>query len=229
MDQHARDAVRELDGRLQKEKRERLRKLTRERSERLLAVLTPEQRTRLHNLFFPPQSPPPDYSSFPFPSLTSFARNGDDSLAKELGLSPAQWKQACDALNDVWKERMRLQNDLAKIPYDDEKALKLSGEKTLQLVPEARKRLAAILTPAQLAAFEEMGFQNLTIPYLRVAKNTKEKLGLSDDQVKTLRQIDAEYVDRPAEIYGEMTDKMLAALTPAQQQTLRAEIDRRGW
>jgi predicted dienelactone hydrolase len=124
---------------------------------------------------------------------------------------------------------MRLQNDLAKIPYDDEKALKLSGEKTLQLVPEARKRLAAILTPAQLAAFEEMGFQNLTIPYLRVAKNTKEKLGLSDDQVKTLRQIDAEYVDRPAEIYGEMTDKMLAALTPAQQQTLRAEIDRRGW
>jgi hypothetical protein len=74
-----------------------------------------------------------------------------------------------------------------------------------------------------------MGFQNLTIPYLRVAKNTKEKLGLSDDQVKTLRQIDAEYVDRPAEIYGEMTDKMLAALTPAQQQMLRAEIDRRGW
>jgi beta-lactamase regulating signal transducer with metallopeptidase domain len=230
MDQHERDAVRELDGRLQKEKRERLRNLTRERNERLLAVLTPEQRTRLHNLFFASKSAPQDYSSYPFPSFTSFARNGDDSPAKELGLSPAQWKQACDALSDIWKERIRLQNELREIPYDDEKALKRNGEKTLQLVPEGRKRLAAILTPAQLAAFEEMGFQNLLIPSLRVArKDTQEKLGLSDEQVKTLHRIDAEYVDRPAEIYGELTDKMLAALTPAQQQMLRAEIDRRGW
>jgi hypothetical protein len=161
--------------------------------------------------------------------LTNFAFAGDDSAAQELGLSAAQSKKACDAIKKVWEERVRLQKELTAIPYDDEKALKLNGEKTLQLVPQARKQLAAILTPAQLAAFEEMGFQNLTIPYLRVAKNTKEKLGLSDDQVKTLRQIDAEYVDRPAEIYGEMTDKMLAALTPAQQQMLRAEIDRRGW
>jgi hypothetical protein len=44
-----------------------------------------------------------------------------------------------------------------------------------------------------------------------------------------LREIDAKYSDKPEQIYREMTDTALVAFTPAQQEELRAEVDRRGW
>ena len=54
-------------------------------------------------------------------------------------------------------------------------------------------------------------------------------IGLSERQKAALREIDARYFDKPEQIYREMTDKALAAFTPAQQEQLRAEVDRRGW
>ena len=54
-------------------------------------------------------------------------------------------------------------------------------------------------------------------------------MGLSEQQRADLREIEAEYFDKPEQIYRELTDKALAAFTPAQQEVLRAEVDRRGW
>ena len=54
-------------------------------------------------------------------------------------------------------------------------------------------------------------------------------MGLSEQQRTALREIEAEYFDKPEQIYRELTDKALAAFTPAQQEKLRAEVDRRGW
>ena len=42
-------------------------------------------------------------------------------------------------------------------------------------------------------------------------------MGLSEQQRTALREIDAEYFDKPEQIYCELTDKALAAFTPAQQ------------
>ncbi len=103
-----------------------------------------------------------------------------------------------------------------------------SGEKEKQLVPELRKQLEALLTPQQLTSFKEMAFQNIAVPGLQFP-DTLNNIGASDAQKKALQQIDDEYFDKPRQIYCELTDKALKAFTPAQQDLLRAELDRRGW
>jgi len=116
-----------------------------------------------------------------------------------------------------------------------------------------RKQIEATLTPQQWASCKEMAFQNLAIPGLlralrradgRSASAQKASgiqafgelmeqafsgLGLTAQQIAALRKIDAEYSDKAEQVYCELTDKALAAFTPAQREQLRAEVDRRGW
>ena len=62
-----------------------------------------------------------------------------------------------------------------------------------------------------------------------VAASVAFGLGLNSEQVTALREIDAEYFDKPEQIYRDLTDKALTAFTPVQQEKLWAEVDRRGW
>ena len=143
LDQKQRDSLRQLDERLQKEKAERLRSVTREKIERMLAVLTPEQWAEIHkSLASWWKSPRLDYSSYPFPRLPCF---DGDGAADELGLSAAQRKQVRDVLTKSWKENNRLEGELKKVSLTDEKALKANGEKTLQLLADVRKQIEAVL------------------------------------------------------------------------------------
>ena len=116
----------------------------------------------------------------------------------------------------------------------DDKGFKAIGERRRQEMANLRKQIEAVLTPEQWASCKEMAFENLAIPRLRLAMQNPQAAGgigieLSEPQEADLRRIEAEYFDKPEQIYGELSDKALVAFTPAQQEKLRMEVDRRGW
>lgn len=198
----------------------------------MLAVLTPQQQSQLRKRLSLEKRPMQDCSIYPYPGLPSHVPG--DGAAEELGLSAEQREHVRKIITAHWKSLVALQQEEQKLPLEDEKALKVIGEKRRQAIADLRKQIEAALTPEQLALFKEMAFQNMAIPSLRmvgsIAKAADEGgIGLSEQQRTALREIEAEYFDEPEQIYCELTDKALTAFTPAQQEKLRAEVDRRGW
>ncbi|MGO9356466.1 MAG: hypothetical protein ACLP1D_02195, partial [Xanthobacteraceae bacterium] len=146
--------------------------------------------------------------------------------------SREQREHARKIITAHWKSLVALQPEEQKLPLDDEKAFKAIGEKRRQEMANLRKQVEAVLTPQQWASCKEIAFQNQAVPGLRMAAHmapAPNEMGLSAQQWKALREIEAQYFDKPEQIYRELTDKALAAFTPAQQEKLRAEVDRRGW
>jgi Spy/CpxP family protein refolding chaperone len=222
------DELRKLEQTLQKEKDRRLRSVTREKIKKMLAVLTPQQQSQLrekHSL-----DEHPDCSIYPYPMLPSHMP--DTGAAEELGLSAEQRERVRTIVTAHLTSYIAFDQEEQKLPLGDEKAFKAIGEKRRQEMADLRKKIEAALTPEQCALCKEMAFQNLAIPSLRRAAGMADvfnEMGLSWQQRAALREIEVEYVDKPEQIYCELTDKALTTLTPAQQEKLRAEVDRRGW
>ena len=226
------DELRALELQLQKEKDRRLRGVTREKIKKMLAVLTPQQLSQLREQHSPDKNPETDCSMYPYPRLPSHMP--DTGAAEELGFSREQRERVRKIVTAHWTSLGALQQEEQKLPLEDEKAFKAIGEKRRQEMADLRKQIEAALTPEQWALCKEMAFQNLAIPVLHMAAHMAQAsgeigVGLSEQQRTALREIDAEYFDKPEQIYCELTDKVLAAFTPAQQEKLRAEVDRRGW
>jgi hypothetical protein len=224
------DELRALELQLQKEKDRRLRSVTRERIKKMLAVLTPQQQSQLREKYSPDKNPETDCSMYPYPGLPSHMP--DTGAAEELGLSAERREHVRKIVTAHWMSLIALQKEEQKLPLGDEKAFKAIGEKRRQEMADLRKQIEAALTSEQWALCKEMAFQNLAMPALRRAAGIAQlpnKMGLTEQQGIALREIDAEYVDKPEQIYCELTDKALTAFTPAQQEQLRAEVDRRGW
>ena len=243
------DELRALELQLQKEKDRRLRGVTRERIKKMLAVLTSRQQSQLREKHSPDKNPETDCAMYPYPGLPSHMP--DTGAAEELGFTAEQREHVRKIVTAHWMSLIALQQEEQKLPLGDEKAFKAIGEKRRQEMADLRKQIEAALTPEQWASCREMAFQNLAMPTLRrvasiaqlpnktglterlgmavyIAKESVE-MGLTEQQRAALREIDAEYVDKPEQIYCELTDKALTAFTPAQQEQLRAEVDRRGW
>ena len=219
-----------LENELQKEKNRRLRGVTRDKIKRLLAVLTPEQRSKHREAASPDKKPDMDCSMYPYPGLPSHMP--DTGVADELGFSEEQRERVRKVVAEHWTTLGRLQQEEQNLQLGDDKAFKAVGEKRRQEMADLRKKIEAALTPEQWAACKEMAFQNLTISQLRMAASNEQlasAMGLSEQQRDALRKVDSEYFDQPEQIYCELTDKALTAFTPAQQEQLRAEVDRRGW
>ncbi|MHC4405641.1 MAG: M56 family metallopeptidase [Planctomycetota bacterium] len=243
------DELRALELQLQKEKDRRLRSVTREKIRKMLAVLTPQQQSQLREKHSLDKHPETDCSYYPYPGLPSHMP--DTGAAEELGFSAEQRERVRKIVTAHWTSLGALQQEEQKLPLEDEKARKAIGEKRRQEMADLRTQIEAALTPEQWASCKEMAFQNLAIPTLRrvaciaqlpnkmglterlgmavyIAQVSSE-MGLTEQQRTALREIEAEYVDKPEQIYCELTDKALTAFTPAQQEKLRAEVDRRGW
>ena len=242
------DQLRTLELQLQKEKERRLRSVPREKIKKMLAVLTRQQQAQLREKHSPDENPDTDCSMYPYPGLPSHMP--DTGVAEELGLSAEQCERVRKIVSAHWTTLGALQQEEQNLTLGDEKAFKAIGEKRRQEMADLRKQIEAALTPEQWASCKEMAFENLAMPSLRMAAGLAqlpdtmgltERLGmaaymalsgemaLTEQQRAALREIEAEYVDKPEQIYCEMTDKALAAFTPAQQERLRAEVDRRGW
>jgi beta-lactamase regulating signal transducer with metallopeptidase domain len=228
--QNRQDELRALEVQLQKEKDRRLRGLTREKIKKMLAVLTPRQQASLRRELSPDKDPDTDCSMYPYPGLPSHMP--DTGAAEALGFSPEQRERVRKIVSAHWTSLIALEQEKQKLPLKDEKARKAIGEKHRQEMADLRQRIQAALTPGQWALCNEMAFENLAMPRLHMAAHdplVSIWMGLSERQRTALRAIEAEYSDKPEQIYCELTDKALAAFTPAQQEKLRAEVDRRGW
>jgi Spy/CpxP family protein refolding chaperone len=232
------DALRALELRLQKEKDRRLRSVTRERIQKMVAVLTPEQRSRLRETQSPDKDPETDCSHYPYPMLPS--QLPDTGLAEYLGFSPGQREHVRKIVIAHWTTLIVLEHEKQGLPVENAMARKAVGQKRRKEMANLRKQIEAALTPEQWAGCKEMAFENLAMNTLHraaqkaqsfreVAAQAFDGTGLAEQQRTALREIEAEYVDKPQQIYCEMTDKALAVFTPAQQEKLRAEVDRRGW
>jgi hypothetical protein len=173
----------------------------------------------------------------------------DTGAAEELGFSREQQERVRKIVSAHWTSLGAFQQEEQNLPLGDEKAFKAIGVKRRQEMAVLRKQIETALTPEQWALCKEMAFQNLAIPGLRMVAQAqvssemglKERLGmaayivqlssemgLTEQQRTALREIEADF-DKPEQIYCELTDKALTAFTPAQQEKLRAEVDRRGW
>ncbi len=224
------DKLRALEPELQKEKDRRLRSMTREKIKKMLAVLTPVQQSQLREKQSPDKNPDTDCSMYPYPGLPGILP--DSGAAEELGFSTEQRERVRKIVTAHWMTLIALQQEEQKLPLENEKAFKAIGEKRRQEMAGLRKQIEAALTPRQWALCKEMAFENLAVLTLRRAAHDAEVslgMGLSEQQRTALRAIEAEYFDKPEQIYRELTDKALAAFTPAQREKLRAEVDRRGW
>ena len=212
------DELRALELQLQKEKDRRLRSVTREKIKKMLAVLTPQQQSQLREKQSPDKNPETDCSMYPYPQLPSHMP--DTGVAEELGFSPEQRESVRKIVTAHWKSLGALQQEEQKLSLGNEKAFKAIGERRRQEMADLRKKIEAVLTPEQWASCKEMAFQNLADS--RSAHGSTQHaqasgdagIGLSEQQRTALREIDAEYFDKPEQIYCELTDKALAAFTP---------------
>jgi hypothetical protein len=226
------DELRALELQLQKEKDRRLRSVTREKIKKMLAVLTRQQQSQLREEQSLDKHPETDCSMYPYPGLPSHMP--DTGAAEELGFSTEQREHVRKIVTTHWTSLGALQQEEQTLLLGDEKAFKAIGEQRRQEMADLRKQIEAALTPEQWTLCQEMAFQNLAIPSLRLAVHNAQAsngtgIGLSEQQKTALRKIDMEYFDKPEQICCELTDKALTAFTPAQQEKLRAEVDRRGW
>jgi beta-lactamase regulating signal transducer with metallopeptidase domain len=243
------DRLRALEPELQKEKDRRLRGVRREKIQKMLAVLTPQQQAHLRKELLTDENPEMDCTGYPYPSLS---RMPDSEVAEELGLSAEQRERVRTITRTHWESRIALDDEVQRLSPGDEKAFQALREKRLQEMANLRKQIAGALTPEQWARCQEIALENQVmfmlgrivrspdgpIESIRLSEIAAEDrqlrqalngTGLSGEQIAAMRKIEAEYADRPQQIYCELTDKALAAFTPEQQEKLRAEVDRRGW
>jgi hypothetical protein len=228
VDKGTQDKLRTLESSLQQEKDRRLRGMTREKMKKMMAVLTAAQQSQIRRELSPEKDPDRDCANFPYPGLPSHMP--DTGAAEVLGLSREQQERVRKIVTAHWMSRITIEAEKQKLPLGDEKGRKAVDEKRRQEMAGLRKKVEAVLTPAQWKLCQEIAMQNTVAIRLRhEAAAFFSPMGLTKKQCSALRAIEAEYFDKPEEIYCDLTDKALAAFTPAQREMLRAEVDRRGW
>ncbi|MGW8256308.1 MAG: M56 family metallopeptidase [Thermoguttaceae bacterium] len=232
-----------LDAKLREELNSRLRHVTSDKIENMLAVLSDQQRKQLEEKLNSPKKVEPVYGMYPYPGLPYYDKKG---AADALGLLDVQRKAINEILKKYWGNRIKIQQQMQKLSRDDADGLLAVQKKIDKLAPAVREQIEGIMTPEQLAAYKKMAYQNMAMPMLKgfmaaskpskfakklegILKPFMDDNGISAEQQAAMRRIEAESFEKPELIYREMTDKAMEAFTPAQQRKLRAEIDRRAW
>ena len=144
-----------------------------------------------------------------------------------------------------------LQQEGQKLAIGDEKVRKAIAEKHRQEMANLRKQIEAALYARAVGVVQGDGVSEQGHSQSRIVAGIAQppnklgpterpgmaayialasgEMGLTEQQRAALREIEAKYGDKPEQIYCELTDKAIKVLTPAQQEMLRAEVDRRGW
>ena len=130
--------------------------MTREKIQKMLAVLTPAQQSQLREKQSPDKNPETDCSNLSL-SRTSFAFLPDSGAAEELGFSTEQRERVRKIVTAHWMTLIALQPEEQKLPLGDEKAFKAIGEKRRQEMANLRKQIEAALTPAAVGVVQGNG------------------------------------------------------------------------
>ena len=94
----------------------------------------------------------------------------------------------------------------------------------MQIASDVRLRIEALLTPQQFTALKDIVLGPWAVGLLAVPE-VQAEIGLTEQQKTALKRIDQE----AREEQGHFDREVFGILTPAQQERLRAEVDRRGW
>ena len=126
------------------------------------------------------------------------------------------------------EERKKQQADLDKNLKKDRETQQAELEKQplVKMGIELRTQFEALLTPEQLTAYKELAFQNIAHSAVDDPLMLNQ-IGASDQQRAALQRLEMESTESNQRFIRAMGEKMLNVLTPAQQEKLREEIDRR--
>ena len=139
-----------------------------------------------------------------------------------VGVQPRAARRVRKIVDAHWMRLIAMSQEEQNLPLGDEKVFKAIGEKRRQEMADLRKQIEAALTPEQWASCKRMALENLAMPSLHMAAHDPQalsELGLGEQQRTALREIEAEYFDKPQQIYCELTDKALAAFTPRSRKS----------
>ena len=169
--QNQQDELRALEPSYRRKKTAGFAALTREKIKKMLAVLTPEQRSQLREetvagqtardgllqLFLIPMLPSPFCPIAERPRHWGSARNNAMAYAQ--------------IVTAHWMTLIALQHQQQRLPLGDEKAFKAIGEKQRQEMANLRKQIEACSRPPQWALCKEMAFENMAMNWLRWSRS----------------------------------------------------------
>lgn len=157
----------------------------------------------------------------------------DEKIRSELGILPEQYSKI-QALNERMMSDMRsMFSGMRDLP-DDERRAKFEEirEKMTARAADTQKQLGEILLPDQMSRLEQISTQS----QLRRSNTADaltngaiaEKLGLSDADKERIRKVaeeaDAELRSKTEQLREEAKQKIIAAMTPAQQAKFKELI-----
>jgi len=165
-------------------------------------------------------APPADYLVVP-----GFWALGLKTVQKEIALT-AEQKAKLKEISDGYQAF--LQQHLGSIqglpPQEQQKKLAEVHEKAGQVIPAARKRAAAVLTPQQAEMVRKIDAELRAANYLGDPA-LQEQLGLNEQQRRQLTKVMEEAHEKLQQVQREMGGRLLEVLTPEQAEQFRQQVE----
>ncbi|WP_146531223.1 hypothetical protein [Novipirellula artificiosorum] len=140
-------------------------------------------------------------------------------VREHLGLSAAQEEQ----LNAITEESAARRENTRQEKLSGKAA---TSDTLSKWEATAKLQVEAILTPRQLATFNEIEFRRKAALALGYPEK-REKVGMTEQQFAAFQRLDKETHQRRYRIDCEMLARALGSLSPRQQERLREKIDRK--
>ena len=154
-------------------------------------------------------------------SLPVYEWLGQADVRKQLGIGAAQQRQ----LAEIAKQYRADQEDLARKSQKVQPADFRRSD--LALTKEVARQIESLLSRRQLAALKDIVFRETAADVLDDF-SVQEKIGLTERQKAALKEISRAAIQRIRRGGAENYEKLLAILTPQQQEKLRAQLSREG-
>jgi hypothetical protein len=157
----------------------------------------------------------------PYIAIPGLNQLGLEHVQKELELIDEQKEKLQEIASRYREEQREAWADWRNVPAEERQAkIAEIREQSYKLAEETRKEAEKVLMPHQLKALKEMIFRS-RIQYSLRSSRIQEELGLDEEQLDKLEQLNQELQQRIRELNKEMVDKTLQVLSPEQREKLR--------
>ena len=197
--------------------------LSKQTTEKALAVLSPKQQAQLREAALGPLEP----HKYGLQAVSRHYLNfGGEEVHRQLGLSPAQQQQVREILGGA-----SLAEKVKKDHY--EQRAELEGQSSVKTTVKLLRQFEGLLTPEQLASYRDIAFRSVVRSAIRQSTIRGDhslilrQIGASDQQRAALWRILMESLETGGQLTRKIGEKMLEVLTPPQREKLHEEIDQR--
>ena len=144
------------------------------------------------------------------------------SARKELSLTVTQQKQLAEIATKFRADQETLQQNATDQPSEYRKS-------KVALEADLGHQIEALLTPRQLTELKEITFRDVAPFFIQYEPLVQDKIGLSELQKAALQKISRDEKERAFNRDCETYEKLLALLTPQQQEKLREALSQDAW